>query len=379
MAIGFLAGSGSSVLGRRQWVSTPLQKETRAGRVAQSRVARTRCALLPMGKFDRSSTKLSASSASAAPEAKGGASTMKVGFYFGLWYFLNVIFNIINKQTLNMWSYPWTLSLVQLGVGATYCSIQWLIGTRKRPNVSWGLLKALTLPAAAHTLGHIMSCLSFSSVAISFTHIVKSAEPVFGAVCAAAFLGEAYPFYVYLTLIPIIFGVALSSATELTFTWMGFITAMISNFAFAMRNVFSKITMADYKSDSTLTSENIYGLISIMAFLMELPFAVYFDNGIPAMVAAGIPFATLFRYFMSSCLLYHLYNEVSYLALGNVSPVTFSVGNTIKRVIIIGASILFFKTKIMPLNAVGSVIAIVGTFLYSMSKNKAAEAKPKSA
>lgn len=317
--------------------------------------------------------------AAAENASTSGASRLQVGFYFALWYGLNLVFNLVNKQCLNMWSFPWTLSLVQLGVGAAYCSLAWIFGLRKKPNVSWGLIKALALPSLAHMLGHVMSCLSFSSVAISFTHVVKSAEPVFGAICASLFFGETYPWFVYLSLVPVVFGVALSSATELTFTWMGFSTAMTSNLAFAMRNVFSKLTMADYKNDESLSSVNIYGLISIMSFLMELPFAVFFDHGIPPMVSnvPGMTFIVLFRYFMSSCLLYHLYNEVSYRALGNISPVTFSVGNTIKRVILIFASILFFKARIMPLNAVGSIIAVAGTFIYSLAKNKAADDKAK--
>eukprot|EP00186_Timspurckia_oligopyrenoides_P001120 CAMPEP_0182445040 /NCGR_PEP_ID=MMETSP1172-20130603/3300_1 /TAXON_ID=708627 /ORGANISM="Timspurckia oligopyrenoides, Strain CCMP3278" /LENGTH=383 /DNA_ID=CAMNT_0024640737 /DNA_START=67 /DNA_END=1218 /DNA_ORIENTATION=+ len=302
--------------------------------------------------------------------------TLKVGFFFGLWYAFNVVFNIVNKKTLNIWSYPWTLSTVQLGVGSLYCTLAWLTGLRVKPNVSWGLLKAMLLPAFGHTIGHVMSCLSFSLVAISFTHIVKSAEPVFGAVMAGLVLGETYTLPVYLTLIPICVGVALSSASELTFTMAGFLTAMASNLAFALRNVFSKITMGDYKKDPTMTPANSYGLITIISFLMELPFCLLADKGIPSLISPkGIPEATVLKFVMASSLLYHLYNEVSYSALDNVSPITFSVGNTIKRVIIILTSIIVFRTKVLPLNAIGSAIAIIGTFLYSVAKAKSAEKK----
>lgn len=43
---------------------------------------------------------------------------------------------------------------------------------------------------------------------------------------------------------------------------------------------------------------------------------------------------------------YYLYNEVAFLALGRVNPVTHAVGNTIKRVVIIIASVIAFKTPI---------------------------------
>ncbi|EME27661.1 sugar-phosphate:phosphate translocator, DMT family [Galdieria sulphuraria] len=297
--------------------------------------------------------------------------TLKVGFYFFLWYFFNFIFNIANKRTLNMWKYPWVLSTIQLGVGALYCTFLWVLGLRTKPNVSKKLIKALIWPSLGHTLGHAATCMSFSLVAISFTHVVKSAEPVFGAVGSALVLGEFFHPLTYLTLVPIVSGVALSAATELTFTWTGFITAMISNVAFVTRNITSKFTMVDFKNEKTLIAQNTYALITIISFFMELPFALLME-GFPPLVSAiaGVSKAKLFGSIMFCSLFYHLYNEVSYLCLDNVSPVSFSIGNTIKRVIIIFGSILVFRTPVTRLNFIGSTIAIIGTMLYSLAKAK---------
>jgi len=292
---------------------------------------------------------------------------LKVGSLFLLFFSINVCFNITNKRLLNLWSVPWTLSTVQLGTGALYCSLLWVLGLRKKPNVTPGLIKALMLPSLGHTIGHVGSCISFSYMAISFAHIVKSAEPAFGAVASALFLGEFFPFSVYASLIPIIGGVAMAAVSELTFQWPGFLLAMMANVGFAARNAFSKLTMGAYKDDPTLPAENLYGLISIISFLMELPFCLIAD-GIPSLgVNPAVP-----GLFFASSMLYHLYNEVSYLCLYNVSPVTFSVGNTLKRVFIIVASIIAFKTKVLPMNALGMVIAIAGTALYSWTKGRAA-------
>lgn len=37
--------------------------------------------------------------------------------YFALWYYLNIQFNIINKQIYNYFPYPWFVSAVHLAVG----------------------------------------------------------------------------------------------------------------------------------------------------------------------------------------------------------------------------------------------------------------------
>ena len=49
---------------------------------------------------------------------------------------------------------------------------------------------------------------------------------------------------------------------------------------------------------------------------------------------------------------------------------THAVTNTVKRVVIILASILVFKTTITPLGAAGSAITVAGALLYALAKNK---------
>lgn len=48
---------------------------------------------------------------------------------------------------------------------------------------------------------------------------------------------------------------------------------------------------------------------------------------------------------------------------------THAVGNTIKRVVIIVASVVAFKTPMSTGSIVGSTIAILGTLMYSLAMN----------
>jgi hypothetical protein len=45
--------------------------------------------------------------------------------------------------------------------------------------------------------------------------------------------------------------------------------------------------------------------------------------------------------------------KVSYMILARVSPVTHSVGNCVKRVVVIVTSVLFFRTPVSPVNSIG--------------------------
>jgi hypothetical protein len=46
-------------------------------------------------------------------------------------------------------------------------------------------------------------------------------------------------------------------------------------------------------------------------------------------------------------LLYYTYNEMAFLVLGSVAPVTQSVGNTVKRVVVIVAAALAFQVHML--------------------------------
>jgi hypothetical protein len=51
------------------------------------------------------------------------------------------------------------------------------------------------------------------------------------------------------------------------------------------------------------------------------------------------------------------YLQVAYMILQRVSPVTHSVANCLKRVIVIVSSVIFFQTPVSPINALGNKVA----------------------
>ncbi len=57
------------------------------------------------------------------------------------------------------------------------------------------------------------------------------------------FMGDVPSVSVLLTLMPIVGGVVLASASEASFNWGGFLSAVASNITFQSRNVLSKKLM----------------------------------------------------------------------------------------------------------------------------------------
>ena len=311
-----------------------------------------------------------------ADEPKGSLmATLQVGMYFALWYLFNIAYNIYNKQALNILDYPWTVATIQMATGVAYFVPLWLLGLRKAPKLNASELKTLIPIALCHTGVHVGAVIALGAGAVSFAHIVKASEPVVTCGLNFLLLKEALPLPVYLTLLPIIGGVAIASMKELSFTVLALAAAMLSNVSSAARGVLSKKTMSGKKIGENLDAQNLYAVLTAMSTVILIPFMLGLEGlgmfkKIGDLVAAGTytnkALVTLLALGGAS---YYAYNEVAFLALGKVNPVTHAVGNTIKRVVIIVASVVAFKTPMSTGSIIGSSIAIAGTLMYSLAMN----------
>lgn len=158
----------------------------------------------------------------------------------------------------------------------------------------------------------------------------------------------------------------MASAAELSFNWLGFLTAMMSNLTFGFRAVWAKKAMADIKN---LGSTGVYAYTTLISVFICVPGAFIFEGGrlqagIEAAVA-NIGATNFYGQLITVGLLYHLYNQFAFNTLQRVTPVSHGVCNVIKRICIIGASVVFFGNTLSTQTKVGTGIALAGTWLYT--------------
>nr|KYP51554.1 hypothetical protein KK1_026582 [Cajanus cajan] len=247
--------------------------------------------------------------------------TLELGALFGLWYLFNIYFNIYNKQVLKAYHFPVTVTLTQFAVGTVIVALMWGLNLYKRPKLSGAMLGAILPLAAVHTLGNLFTNMSLGKVAVSFTHTIKAMEPFFSVVLSAMFLGE-----------------------------------------------------------ESLDNITLFSIITVMSFFLLAPVAVFMEGVkfTPAYLqSAGLNVRQVYIRSLLAALCFHAYQQVSYMILQRVSPVTHSVGNCVKRVVVIVSSVIFFQTPVSPVNAFGTAIALAGVFLYSRVKR--IKSKPKTA
>ncbi|KAA3459670.1 triose phosphate/phosphate translocator, non-green plastid, chloroplastic-like [Gossypium australe] len=308
-------------------------------------------------KPDRFEVRATAAESAGEGEKSGSlVKTLELGLLFGLWYLFNIYFNIYNKQVLKVFHYPVTISAVQFAVGTIIVSLMWTFNLYKRPKVSGEQLVAIVPLALVHILGNLFTNMSLGKVAVSFTHTIKAMEPFFSVVLSAMFLGELPTLWVVGSLLPIVGGVVLASVTEASFN--------------------CKKLMV--KKEESLDNITLFSIITIMSFILLAPVAIFVE-GIkftPAyMQSAGLNVKEVVVRSLLAALSFHAYQQVSYMILQRVSPVTHSVGNCVKRVVVIVSSVIFFKTPVSLINSLGTGIALAGVFLYSRVKRIKPKAK----
>ncbi|XP_078429190.1 phosphoenolpyruvate/phosphate translocator 2, chloroplastic-like [Wolffia australiana] len=312
-------------------------------------------------------------------KAAGGSigRTVYVGVLVALWYLFNIYFNIYNKQVLKVYPYPVTITTAQFAVGTVFVLFSWATNLVKRPKLSLSQFFVMLLLAAAHTLGNLFTNMSLGKVSVSFTHTIKAMEPFFSASLSAVFLGKMPTLPVVLSLAPVVGGVVLASATEAQFDWIGFWSAMASNLTNQGRNVISKKLMDE---EGSLDNMSIFSIITVLSFLLMVPVTPIME-GIkfsPSFLrSAGLDVKEVLVRSLLAAIFYHAYQQLSYMILAYMSPVTHSVANCVKRVVVIVSAVVFFSTPVSAVNALGTGIALAGVFLYSKA-SKLQPSKPKS-
>ncbi|CAE8650383.1 unnamed protein product [Polarella glacialis] len=164
---------------------------------------------------------------------------------------------------------------------------------------------------------------------------------------------------------------------ELSFTPFGFATAMASNFCFVTRNVLATKfgSTGDMGEDKVTRKTNQLSVLTIVATAVLFPLALLLPGGLmsvpaawSASIAKGVPASKLVTMLATSGFYFFMYQLSSFWVLSCVPPITHSVLNTLKRVVIIVVSIVVFRTPVTKMGLIGTLTAIGGVLLYTLTK-----------
>jgi len=297
-------------------------------------------------------------------------------------YLSSSLSNNLSKHILRDFHHPMTLTMLQfLFLGAF--SLLIMRGLKLHPFqvISRHKFIQLVLPLGiGHIIGHLLTAISLDHVAVSFVHTIKATSPVFSVLVSALVLGEKFTSRVLLSLIPIVCGVILCTATELEFDAIGFFCAFGSTITFVLQNTYSKKLFRDKGVDHI----NLLFYTSVCSFCLLFPFWLLVDASwiwdleplLPE--SSSLSNTGLLWLFLFAGFCHFIQNLMAFTALSQISPLTYSVANVFKRVFVISSSFLWFGNSVTLSNIVGISMAVGGVALYNRARfqQKKREAEP---
>jgi hypothetical protein len=109
------------------------------------------------------------------------------------------------------------------------------LGVREYPSLTYNVFT----PAVLLWLANFANSYALETAGITLTYVVKACIPVF-TVIICTFQGQRYPLAIYASLVPICFGVALASGSDVNFSVIGLFAALISALAQTFMNIIVK-------------------------------------------------------------------------------------------------------------------------------------------
>ncbi|XP_032350837.1 solute carrier family 35 member E2B isoform X3 [Camelus ferus] len=300
--------------------------------------------------------------------------------YLTLWFFFSFCTLFLNKYILSLLEgEPSMLGAVQMlsttligcvKIFVPCCLYQHKTRLSYPPNFIMIMLFVGLMRFATVVLGLV----SLKNVAVSFAETVKSSAPIFTVIMSRMILGEYTGLLVNLSLIPVMGGLALCTATEISFNVLGFSAALSTNIMDCLQNVFSKKLLSGDKY--RLSAAELQFYTSAAAVAMLVPAWVFFMD-LPVLGRSGKSFTynqDVALLLLTDGLLFHLQSVTAYALMGRISPVTFSVASTVKHALSIWLSVIVFGNRVTSLSAVGTVLVTAGVLLYNKAKQQQREA-----
>ncbi|CAF5062761.1 unnamed protein product, partial [Rotaria sp. Silwood1] len=158
-------------------------------------------------------------------------------------------------------------------------------------------------------------------------------------------LREKQSLPVYFSLIPIIIGVIIATVTEISFNLVGLISALLSTFGFSLQNIYSKKSLKDI----SIHHFALLALLAKISWCLFMPFWFFYDG---LDIYNDTKYHTHNRamkilfYLSIDGVLNFLHNVVAFTMISLVSPLSYSIANSTKRIVVICASLFILRNPV---------------------------------
>lgn len=296
------------------------------------------------------------------------------------WWAFNVLVIITNKwifQKLDF-KFPLTVSTVHFIISTigAHISIKVL---KVKPLIEvnrhdrWRRIFPM---ACVFCVNIVLGNVSLRYIPVSFMQTIKSFTPATTVFLQWLVWKKSFDRRVWLSLIPIVGGIVLTSVTELSFEWKGFLAAFVGCIVTSTKTILAESLLHGYNFDSINT---VYYMAPYATMILA-PFALFFEGGgvVTWISAQESLFSPVLIIFLSGVSAFCLNFSIFYV-IHATTAVTFNVAGNMKVAVAIVISWLVFKNPISPSNAFGCIVTLVGCTFYGYVRHRLSQHASKKA
>lgn len=151
---------------------------------------------------------------------KNISENMRMAFLCSTWYILSSVGNVLNKHILTKYfpGFPTTVSfahIISICLALPILFRVWRISNTIQPLTRRYVLRSIFPLAIGKFFSSVSSQFSISKIPVSYAHTIKASMPLFTVIITTCVFKEKHSAQVWLSLMPIVIGVAIATLTEL--------------------------------------------------------------------------------------------------------------------------------------------------------------------
>ncbi|KAK4746023.1 hypothetical protein SAY87_012335 [Trapa incisa] len=289
------------------------------------------------------------------------------------WYLSNIGVLLLNKYLLSYYGfrYPIFLTMLHMISCAVYSYVaihglelvprQYILSRRQ-------FFKILGL-SAIFCFSVVCGNTSLRYIPVSFNQAIGATTPFFTAIFAFLITFKRETAEVYLALIPVVFGIVLSSNSEPLFNLFGFLVCVSSTAGRALKSVVQGLLLTS--EAEKLHSMNLLLYMAPMAALLLLPVTLYVEGNVAALTvekASAGPFIIFLL--LGNATIAYLVNLTNFLVTKHTSALTLQVLGNAKAAVAAVVSVLIFRNPVTAMGMTGFAVTVMGVVLYSEAKKR---------
>jgi drug/metabolite transporter (DMT)-like permease len=250
-----------------------------------------------------------------------------------LYFFCNLTLTIYNKFIMQItgFSFPWSLTAIHTLCSGIGCYVS-VYGFRAFQPAKLSDNENIVMIAFSvlYTINIAVSNISLNMVSVPFHQVVRATTPVFTIIMNVLFLQKSYSTMMYVSLVPVIVGVALATLGDYNYSFMGFFLTLLGTFLAAVKTIVTNVVQV---GKLKLHPLDLLLRMSPLAFIQCVVIASFSGEGDQVLNYYNTKFdSKVFFILLLNGVIAFALNVVSFTANKKTSALTMTVAANVKQV-----------------------------------------------